>query len=184
MLGMAWEWYFRTFLDHWSSLFGMVFGFLLSGYSEWLKRVDGLEDAFKTQAAAMVIPGAISLVWAWTELGKEKFEYNALHPFLTPIPILGWIFFRNLTLSCRQRYLGLLAEAGKITLETYLLQHHLWMTSSAKSLLVFLPGWPLANYLAVSAVYVALAWRLQHATMELREVFLPNEGWPAAFLPL
>ena len=50
------------------------------------------------------------------------------------------------------------------------------MTSSAKSLLVFLPGWPLANYLAVSAVYVALAWRLQHATMELREVFLPNEA--------
>ena len=37
-----------------SSLYGMVFGFLLAGYSEWLQRVDALPDAPKSQAAALV----------------------------------------------------------------------------------------------------------------------------------
>ena len=42
-------------------------------------------------------------------------------------------------LGLRTYYLGTLSFLGKYTLETYLLQHHVWMTSNAKSLLARAP---------------------------------------------
>ena len=47
-----------------------------------------------------------------------------------------YLFFRNCCASVRAKHLVLLAGMGKITLETYLLQHHIWLTSNAKSLLI------------------------------------------------
>ena len=44
---------------------------------------------------------------------------------------------------------ALQATIGKITLETYLLQHHLLLTRNAKSLLTVLPGYPKCNLLVV-----------------------------------
>ena len=49
---------------------------------------------------------------------------------------------RNLTPGLRAWYSQPLHELGKTTLETYLLQHHLWLSSNAKSLLTIVPGFP------------------------------------------
>jgi hypothetical protein len=69
-------------------------------------------------------------------MGLAKFEYNAEHPYFFWIPILLYMFARNLTPWLRRVHLPLLAAMGKITLETYLMQHHIWLTSNAKTLLV------------------------------------------------
>ena len=50
--------------------------------------------------------------------------------------------FRDLTPRLRSYSMELLQEIGKTTLETYLMQHHIWLTSDSKTILVFLPGWP------------------------------------------
>ena len=49
---------------------------------------------------------------------------------------------RNHTPGLRAWYSQPLHELGKTTLETYLMQHHLWLSSNAKSLLTIVQGFP------------------------------------------
>ena len=64
--------------------------------------------------------------------------------------------------------MSLLHTIGKTTLETYLLQHHIWLTSNAKSLLVVVKGYPKVNFLVVTAAYFAVSRRVYRLTMEVR----------------
>ena len=45
-----------------------------------------------------------------------------------------YVYFRNLTPWLRSVYMASLHNIGKTTLETYLMQHHVWLTSNAKTL--------------------------------------------------
>ena len=152
----AWEWYFRTFLDHMSSLFGMVFALNMETFSQWI------EDEPST-----LLPAAMLVGWGYTTFTFTKLDYNQWHPFIFPGFVLTYVYFRNRFAILRQYHLGLLTEVGKITLETYLLQHHVWMADSAKSLVVLVPGWPLVNFVVVTALYFLLAKQLHTATSVL-----------------
>lgn len=73
--------------------------------------------------------------------------------FLTP-------FFSLASQALRSYSLNLLHIIGKTTLETYLMQHHIWLTSDAKSLLTLIPGWPKVNFILVTYIYFTVCWRL------------------------
>lgn len=45
------------------------------------------------------------------------------------LPMLAYIFVRNITYGLRLWHSHYLAEMGKMTLETYLMQHHIWSTA-------------------------------------------------------
>ena len=68
----------------------------------------------------------------------------------------------------RSYHSGLLHEMGKITLETYLMQHHIWLTSNAKTLLNIVDGWPIANLIVVTVLYIFVSNRLHRLTLDLR----------------
>lgn len=66
------------------------------------------------------------------------------------IPILSYIYFRNITLTFRSYHSSLLNWIGKITLETYLLQFHVFMRAHQEGkpwkpemLLALVPGYPM-----------------------------------------
>ena len=81
--------------------------------------------------------------WAGTIHSLPKAEYNMMHPFFFIVPIYAYIFIRNMSPTMRSYHSGMLHEMGKVTLETYLLQHHVWLTSNAKTLLNIVDGWPI-----------------------------------------
>ena len=60
--------------------------------------------------------------------------------------------------------------AGKTTLETYLLQHHIWLTSNAKTLLTIVPGHPWINFALATALFFVVSKELYRITMTLRLV--------------
>jgi hypothetical protein len=101
--------------------------------------------------------------------------YNGTNPFFGFIPLLTYVYFRNLTPALRAYSLDLFHELGKTTLETYLMQHHIWLTSDAKSLLVLIPGYPKINMLFVTVLYFCVSRRLYRLTLYLRGMFLPND---------
>ena len=79
-----------------------------------------------------------------------KYEFNAAHPYWFWIPILTYIYLRNLTPLLRSYHSSLLNWVGKITLETYLLQFHVFMRAhnegqpwKPEKLLALLPNYPL-----------------------------------------
>ena len=86
-----------------------------------------------------------------------------------------YIYMRNISKWLRERHLALFVFAGKITLETYLLQHHVLLTSNAKTLLVLIPDYPLLNLLVVASIYIVCAKSLYRITLNLRAMLIPDD---------
>ncbi|KAI0887478.1 Cas1p-domain-containing protein [Annulohypoxylon maeteangense] len=61
----------------------------------------------------------------------EKVIYNKIHPFISWIPILSFVVLRNSLPGVREVYLWLPTVLGQISLETYVLQFHVWLGGSA-----------------------------------------------------
>lgn len=175
--GSLWEWYFRSSLDHWSTFLGMVFALNFPITSLFFRKLEALP--LKQHVLAKTTMGAGLLVasyfWATGPFQQAKLDYNATNAFFGCVPLIAYIYFRNITPWLRARTLELLHQIGKTTLETYLMQHHIWLTSNAKSLLTLIPGWPKMNFLVVTVVYFVLSRRLYQLTLFLRGMMLPND---------
>ena len=169
--GTVWEWYFRSSLDHWSTFLGMIFAL----------NFPVAEQFFRTATEGSLIVGAAilggaSIVWFYYLYMQEKMEYNLYHSYFAIIPLLSYIYFRNITPYVRSYVSMSLHELGKTTLETYLLQHHLWLTSNAKTLLTYVPGNPLLNFAIATVLFFLFAKELYRLTMSLRGMIVPDDG--------
>ena len=174
--GARYEWYFRTSLDHWSTLFGMIFALNYPVMDSFFKNVGTLPAR---RQALLVGPGiavAVGLLswWFGAVYSLPKTEYNQSNAYLAIVPLLCYIFLRNFHPILRSYHSPLLHNIGKTTLETYLLQHHVWLTSNAKTLLVLIPDNPKCNMFVVTVMYYYLAKECYRLTMSLRGMFLPN----------
>jgi hypothetical protein len=175
--GEMYEWYFRSSLDHWSTFLGMVFALNFPITSLFFRKLEALPLVQHIVAKGAVAVGLLvaSYLWVTGPFQNDKVEYNATHAYFGCIPLIAYIYFRNITPWLRRHTLELLHQIGKTTLETYLLQHHIWLTSNAKSLLTLIPGWPKMNFLVVTVIYFVLSRWLYHLTLFLRGMVLPND---------
>lgn len=174
--GAMWEWYFRSSLDHWSTYIGMIFALNFPITSLFFRNLEALPLFQHVLAKGLMGAGlfAIFFFWVTGPFMQGKFDYNQTNAYYGFIPLTAYIYFRNLTPFLRNHSLDLLHQIGKTTLETYLMQHHIWLTSDAKSLLTLIPGWPKVNFLVVSVLYVVLSRRLYQLTLFLRGMVLPD----------
>ncbi|KAI1430866.1 Cas1p-domain-containing protein [Xylaria sp. CBS 124048] len=62
---------------------------------------------------------------------SSKQAYNASHPYISWIPILAVITLRNLYAPAQKMFLAVPAALGRISLETYILQYHIWLGGDA-----------------------------------------------------
>jgi len=177
--GLQWEWYFRSTLDHWSTFLGMIFALNYPVAAEWLSVVEKLplrRQWIVKGVSALLLMGPF-VWWVCNILPQDKFSYNYNNAYFSPLFALGaYIFIRNISATLRSHFLGPLEIIGKTTLETYLLQHHLWLTSNAKSLLTLIPGMPVLNFVAVTVLYFAAARTLYKLTMTIRGMILPDDS--------
>jgi hypothetical protein len=107
-----------------------------------------------------------------------------VHPYTSFVAIFGYLVLRNLTPALRRVHMHLFAWCGKITLETYILQFHIWMKTtgingSPKFLMVLFPDAYWLNFILVSVVYVFISFRVFHITAGLRDTVVPKEGGAA-----
>lgn len=175
--GAMWEWYFRSSLDHWSTFLGMIFALNFPITSLFFRKLEAqpLKWHVLAKGTMSIFFLGMGYWWVTTPFMHGKLIYNQTNAYFGFIPLLVYIFFRNLTPTLRGYHLDLLHQIGKTTLETYLMQHHIWLTSDAKSLLTLIPGWPMMNYLVVTAIYFTLSRRLYQLTLFLRGMLLPND---------
>mmetsp|Transcript_4981 Transcript_4981/g.9501 ORF Transcript_4981/g.9501 Transcript_4981/m.9501 type:complete len:661 (-) Transcript_4981:124-2106(-) len=175
--GVLHEWHFRSGLDHYSALFGMVFALNYPLAQAWLDSVEEAPPMKQWLVKGVVLSAFVVMIFAWASeiFFLPKPSYNEHHPYFFWIPLIGYVFIRNCSKTLRSYHLGLLTQMGKITLETYLMQHHVWLTSNAKTLLVIIPGYPLCNFFFVSCVYLIISHRLFRLTVALRAMLIPND---------
>jgi N-acetylneuraminate 9-O-acetyltransferase len=174
--GALWEWYFRTSLDHWSSLLGMIFAANFPITSLFFRKLEALPPlkCWAGKGAMSIALLSAFILWLNGPFQQDKFQYNATNAYFGVIPLMTYVYFRNLTPTLRAYHLHFLHSIGKITLETYLMQHHIWLTSNSKTVLIFFPGWPKLNMLLITLMYFWLSKYLNRVTLFLRAMILPN----------
>ncbi|CAE8723932.1 unnamed protein product [Polarella glacialis] len=176
------EWHFRSGLDRFVWIIGMVFALHVPDFEKLFEWLQSLPQPKRATTQAGIAAGALSVgfVWCYFVFFLEKRAYNRAHPFTSAVPIAIYLLLRNLTECLRKRYLWLFAYMGRVTLETYILQFHVWMKTtgingSPKHLLELVPGSYWANFVLLTAVYVFISVRLSHLTMVLRDALIPED---------
>lgn len=178
------EWEFRSFLDHFIWIVGMITAFNHPNVDAWMVRIDSY-PRLQSFAAKLGVLGALCFamyLYVVNVFNLPKKEYNALHPYTSLIPITIYVVGRNIFPLWRRYHMHLFEYLGKITLETYIGQFHVWMATvgingAPKRLLRVLPkGWPLLNFVVMSGVFFIVSMRLFHNTNTLKAFALPPKS--------
>ncbi|XP_038051830.1 protein REDUCED WALL ACETYLATION 2-like [Patiria miniata] len=180
--GSMHEWLFRAGLDHYAAFVGMLCAYNYPHYERFMNYLDkrhlNRSDYLSSIYIKLFLSGLLCIavaIWYDNVMWRDRYDYNEYNPYTTWLPILVYIFFRNLFPWLRVRYLGLFAFLGKITLETYISQLHIYMQFGARKLIVFIPDYPLLNFALASVLYLFLSQRLFHLTLEFSAFVLPKD---------
>jgi hypothetical protein len=123
--GSMWEWYFRSSLDHWSTFLGMIFALNFPITSLFFRKLEAQPPFwhFLAKASMGIALFCVFFIWVTGPFQHAKVQYNQTNAYFGFIPLITYIYFRNLTPCLRNHTMELLHQIGKTTLETYLMQH-------------------------------------------------------------
>lgn len=124
------EWQFRVSLDG-----SIVFVGMLAGVVH--QRVER-DASWYTNYKFAIIPSILALM-GFTYICssiESKAVYILLHPVISIIPVLAFIGLRNATTFMRNRYSTAAAWLGKCSLETFILQFHIFLAGDTRGVLL------------------------------------------------
>lgn len=178
------EWWFRWQLDRYSVLIGMVFAYGLQ-LAKNVQLIDDSSDKTLTFscggwkgsciATAVSILGILTYTTYVTFWCKNKSQCNDMHPYISAFPVIGFILLRNIPGWFRTRYSSFFAWFGKISLELFISQYHIWLAADTHGVLVLLPDYPVLNVILTSFIFVCAAHEIHNITSTLKTYFIPNE---------
>ena len=121
-----------------------------------LRKLEALGGIAESIAKGLTAVALMSALWFWIKgpLNAPKYSFDASHPYFGFLPVLCYLYLRNINLTMREHALGLFKSIGRYSLEIYLLHHHLLLSNDGSSVLVLIPGYPKCN--AVLAAIVLL----------------------------
>jgi len=177
------EWFFRSGLDRYIWIYGMICAFCHPKYEAFLKWVDKKPANTRVSIQTVICVTTCAVLWWYhqTFFILPKLEYNKTHPYTSWIPITCFVILRNLTQTLRNFYVQLFCVCGKITLETYVSQFHVWLSTSnvpngqPTHLMSLVPNYPLLNFGICTAAYVGISHRVFYLTNELKNACVPND---------
>lgn len=162
---LAQEWNFRVTLDLWIVYVGMLAAIGAIKIREY-RLTEHAHWHLVTKAA--IISSVVCMVWffAFELLQESKFTYNRWHPYTSFIPVLAFAVLRNANVILRSASSSAFAFVGKCSLETFIIQYHLWLAGDTKGVLLVLPGtkWRPLNFILTTIMFIYVSDQMAHAT--------------------
>ncbi|XP_066263455.1 N-acetylneuraminate 9-O-acetyltransferase-like isoform X1 [Branchiostoma lanceolatum] len=173
------EWWFRWQLDRYAVSYGMFFAFTYLG----LKKLQIIDDSFHGNLFTPCVTYLIVTLSVCITLGytvfmttcSSKVECNRLHPYISFLPITSFILVRNVPGYLRSRYSTFFAWFGKISLELFIGQYHIWLAADTKGILVVIPGYHTLNMLVTFFIFVCVAHEISAVTGTLATTLVPRD---------
>lgn len=152
IFGSKWdakEWLFRCALDQFIVYIGMVMAVLYIRSSQppapppppqdpiglTSHRQPGSPQNLRKTYFYIADAVALTIYILVSSSQTTKASSNALHTYISPLAILAFVHLRNATSALRNKYSIAFAWLGRISLETFILQYHLWLAGDTKGLL-------------------------------------------------
>ncbi|KAA1468701.1 Cas1p-domain-containing protein [Dentipellis sp. KUC8613] len=171
------EWAFRFNLDLWIVYFGMLSAVVFIKIREYR-----LTDHQYWPLASKIGIGASALVMVWFfifELAQpDKFVYNGWHPYISFLPVGAFVILRNANPILRSATSRFFAFFGTCSLETFIIQYHLWLGADTKGILIILPWtrWRSLNMVLTAVVFVYISYNVSWATGEITSWICGDSG--------
>lgn len=135
------EIHFRFQADKYSAWAGIASGMLMGKATEYMTWAHG-GTGRPLVGWAQRIGGAL-LIFIWYNFfgwNPDKYSYNPMHPYVFILPLFGWLAIRNSSKYLTESHSSFLEFLGRNTLETYVLQFHLFMNHSVQYIPIVIPG--------------------------------------------
>ncbi|EIW64341.1 Cas1p-domain-containing protein [Trametes versicolor FP-101664 SS1] len=162
------EWAFRVNLDLWIVYFGMFAAIAVMKVREH-RITDHPRWPLVVRSAAVL--SAVVLLWFFSfELAQaDKFAYNLWHPYVSFLPVGAFVVLRNANAILRSGSSRVFAFIGTCSLETFIIQYHLWLAGDTKGILIILPGRHMRplNLLLTTIIFIYISHLVAKATGEI-----------------
>ncbi|XP_069959056.1 N-acetylneuraminate (7)9-O-acetyltransferase isoform X1 [Cherax quadricarinatus] len=174
------EWWFRWQLDRYSLLYGMIFALLYNGLAQY-SLIDDKSGSNLMGGRLALLVSFIATVFiasysTMTLICTNKPDCNEIHPYVAWVPILGFIVLRNMVGILRTRYSSFFAWFGRISLELFVCQYHIWLAADTHGVLVLIPSYPVANVLVTSFIFICVCHEIHHITNKITPFLVPNDS--------
>jgi len=175
---------FRLRLDYWIIYFGM-----LTAVAFMKIRDNRLTDhpLWPTTMKVSIGGSVVGMLWffAFELLQPSKFAYNHWHPYISWIPIISFVILRNASATLRSTSSQMFRFIGRCSLETFIIQYHLWMAADTKGLLIVVPWtrWRILNMIVTTTIFVWLSNQVAQATTVMTTWICGTKGSEPSSLP-
>ncbi|CAF0987357.1 unnamed protein product, partial [Didymodactylos carnosus] len=182
------DWYHRWNLDRYTILYGMCFAYLLIIIQNFdmyktfggfilMKKKQYQQYRTNHYVTLLCTIGLIGLVVYIVVLFlcSNKAVCDEIHPYIIVLPIFSYIILRNVPVFLRKHYSPFFSWFGRISLELFVAQYHIWLVANGHGALTIIPRMPTLNLILTTFIFICIAHELHIITNVLTPVFIPND---------
>lgn len=173
------EWWSRWKLDRYSTMYGMLFALILYLAQRYNIYDDNNHSNLFSRGIALsaTLASLIGLgcYISFTFLCHNELECNEIHSYIVFVPIISYVVLRNISGVLRTKYSRLFALFGKISLELFISQYHIWLAADTHGVLVLIPDYPVLNVIITSFIFVCASHEVHRITRVLLPYAVPSD---------